>query len=1208
MSTSDRVAKPGARPRPTEQRYSLPPHFDTLDRYNQTMPLPPPPLPVREGDAGVPPPPESPLPSPPESPRVIRLFEPSTPRERAQYTLLLGEDDVANDDDDGDDNNASGSKDVGESSDSEDESERRARDFASHKHGTLRSAVRKFSSAALVVMPINDAAMDDAISQSEAPQLSKPGAPRGMAPQPPAELVLERNKRAAKLAHVLSVSPSASSPVMRRRSARNKGPSFPAGELGDAELIVAARNEKLRRIFGDSFPAVQTAAVNAGATTAGAAATSSGGATSPKAAADTTPPLTPVTAPSIAPIDGAKLVEALPALMAQLAAPICGKARGFWREAGASVAAARIGGGVEGATTLADLLMAVADEIEELPLVYEYGVDFYSKMFADREHIAFVGQVESANADKSVPASTEPILVCVNTTPVPTDEAEQWYQTIGCGRWGLPLHAAGHAASLNTVRADGSSVLQPPPQPSAGGDDSLAASTRESVRIESRHSVLLAQTQSDVVKEVVAHAAQSRNPFATDTAAVAAAAAVVVDSVPSLTLAPPPASPPLSSSPSSTLNKSELNWRLSGDVPSLSPVSPKRNTSVALASSPSSGGSGEQADYRILVWYRTGNKELLIRAPAPRGRHRSTPPAKDFQRCVVQALDALWNGREQAEVRELDEARDEEFVVPLLDGLKRLGLAQALRDEQVSAHLERALKMSHAHENLIFWRAVERYRLLAEAQRRVYASTIVREFVCAGARFEVNLPDTMRNALLVEFSVACCEPIETLIDGAALQLLTASGKLEAMQTATTSSSTLTTKAMPVAMFDAAQEEVFGLLDGIVSSLLVTSGGSEALVARVREDRERRRRELLARRVSFNLELASDVPELSVQLRNYEASDPQKPYCFSIGLMYVAAGQTTEAQWFGNQQGSPAFARFLSFMAERIELRGWQGYRGDLDVKTDSTGTHSWFSSVDGVDIMFHVSTELPSGEDEQQQLGKKRRIGNDLGVIIFQDGGSFVPPIVSQLLHVYTVVSPVEIDGREFYRVEMSQKAGVEMCSPPLDAPYSLYPATPAFKRLLTYKIVNAQLAAMRSPFLSRKIFEPSKRALLEELVKRFGPPDRPGLIKRMGSIYQFFDEPASPRLASPRRNSLRDSLKRAMSRSKRSNTTDSADESSGGAAVAAAAVAAVAAQTTSSAAASSTGAGDDEQRTLVRGGPSKQASKLGQSTRAADHDDEKQL
>jgi hypothetical protein len=320
-------------------------------------------------------------------------------------------------------------------------------------------------------------------------------------------------------------------------------------------------------------------------------------------------------------------------------------------------------------------------------------------------------------------------------------------------------------------------------------------------------------------------------------------------------------------------------------------------------------------------------------------------------------------------------------------------------------------------------------------------------------------------------------------------------------------------------------------------------------------------------------------------------------------------------------------------------RAGSGYRGDLDVKTNSTGTHSWFSSVDGVDIMFHVSTELPSGEDEQQQLGKKRRIGNDLGVIIFQDGGTFVPPIVSQLLHVYTVVSPIEIGGREFYRVEMSQKAGVEMCSPPLDAPFSLYPATPAFKRLLTYKLVNAQLAAMRSPFLSRKIFEPSKRALLEELVKRFGTPDRPGLIKRMGSMYRSLRARAgapSPRPPSRRAATRCATRSSASSRASSAPQHDRRPTSRSGAAVAAAAgrrcgnrrhdkqarqrqssTAAVLAgdgggcwRRRGGAGAATTSGGDVWRRrasneSSTRGGPSKQASKLGQSTKAASDADE---
>jgi hypothetical protein len=32
--------------------------------------------------------------------------------------------------------------------------------------------------------------------------------------------------------------------------------------------------------------------------------------------------------------------------------------------------------------------------------------------------------------------------------------------------------------------------------------------------------------------------------------------------------------------------------------------------------------------------------------------------------------------------------------------------------------------------------------------------------------------------------------------------------------------------------------------------------------------------------------------------------------------------------------------------------------------------------------MFHVSTELPFSETDEQQLHRKRRIGNDLGVLV----------------------------------------------------------------------------------------------------------------------------------------------------------------------------------------------------------------------------------
>lgn len=134
-------------------------------------------------------------------------------------------------------------------------------------------------------------------------------------------------------------------------------------------------------------------------------------------------------------------------------------------------------------------------------------------------------------------------------------------------------------------------------------------------------------------------------------------------------------------------------------------------------------------------------------------------------------------------------------------------------------------------------------------------------------------------------------------------------------------------------------------------------------------------------------------------------------------MYAKDGQTNEADMFANEKGSPAFDEFLDFIGDKIPLKGWKGYRGDLDLKAGSTGEFSEYRRWKGFELMFHVSTLLPFVQGQEQQLARKRRIGNDIGVIIFQDGGAYTPPIRSQFLHVYWVVSPVtNSEGKTEYR------------------------------------------------------------------------------------------------------------------------------------------------------------------------------------------------
>ena len=70
--------------------------------------------------------------------------------------------------------------------------------------------------------------------------------------------------------------------------------------------------------------------------------------------------------------------------------------------------------------------------------------------------------------------------------------------------------------------------------------------------------------------------------------------------------------------------------------------------------------------------------------------------------------------------------------------------------------------------------------------------------------------------------------------------------------------------------------------------------------------------------------------------------------------------------------------------------------------------------------MFHVSTLLPHNELDKQQLEKKRHIGNDLVVIIYQDGDELYRPttLSSRQVQVVFLVKPEMIDGERYYRYD----------------------------------------------------------------------------------------------------------------------------------------------------------------------------------------------
>lgn len=56
------------------------------------------------------------------------------------------------------------------------------------------------------------------------------------------------------------------------------------------------------------------------------------------------------------------------------------------------------------------------------------------------------------------------------------------------------------------------------------------------------------------------------------------------------------------------------------------------------------------------------------------------------------------------------------------------------------------------------------------------------------------------------------------------------------------------------------------------------------------------------------------------------------------------------------------------MGDKITLQGWDGFRGGLSIKGDTTGSHSVFGKYGGYNVMFHVSTLMPYSTTEKQQV------------------------------------------------------------------------------------------------------------------------------------------------------------------------------------------------------------------------------------------------
>lgn len=185
----------------------------------------------------------------------------------------------------------------------------------------------------------------------------------------------------------------------------------------------------------------------------------------------------------------------------------------------------------------------------------------------------------------------------------------------------------------------------------------------------------------------------------------------------------------------------------------------------------------------------------------------------------------------------------------------------------------------------------------------------------------------------------------------------------------------------------------------------------------------------------------------------------------VGVIYIGENQTQEAEALANIMGSSDYTDFLSGIGTLTRLRKAKFNTQGLDREHDSDGEYAFCWRDRVTEIVFHVTTQMPTNlEHDPQCIRKKSHIGNDFVNIIFNNSGlpfrfdmfpsefNFVNIVItpeSRASFVATRLRSQSHAEKAFYKVQVLSKPGFPEISPASETKIISLKALPSFIRLL---------------------------------------------------------------------------------------------------------------------------------------------------------------
>ncbi|XP_067682813.1 ral GTPase-activating protein subunit alpha-1-like isoform X5 [Haliotis asinina] len=134
-----------------------------------------------------------------------------------------------------------------------------------------------------------------------------------------------------------------------------------------------------------------------------------------------------------------------------------------------------------------------------------------------------------------------------------------------------------------------------------------------------------------------------------------------------------------------------------------------------------------------------------------------------------------------------------------------------------------------------------------------------------------------------------------------------------------------------------------------------------------------------KRCHFDLMKKSD--KLLRELKNLDNQMCRETH--KIAVIYVAEGQEDKISILSNSSASKAFEEFVAGLGWEVDLETHQGFRGGLQANKTTGDTAPYYANST-CEVVFHVSTRIPSGTDESRHI-KMRHLGNDEVHIIWSE-------------------------------------------------------------------------------------------------------------------------------------------------------------------------------------------------------------------------------